>query len=322
MIFNLGAVIGSLIPLAQNINNTVTGTVTDGTYIGFIVLMFLGALLAWSLVDARHVQRNDGSHVILMKYPTWQSEIYGLWEVLLSDPYIVLLFPMFFSSNWFYTYQFQDVNLAQFNLRARALNNTLYWTSQILGAYIFGYGLDIKGVRRSTKAKAVLAVLFALTMIVWGGGYAFQKGYARPADDVSPEVLEAHKLDWTESAYIGPMFLYMFYGFYDAAWQTCIYWYMGSLTNNSRKLANFTGFYKGIQSAGAAIISRVDALKAPYMNNFAASWTLLAGSLVIAAPVIFTKIRDFVPVEDDLKFSDETIEDVVPPGTEAAEVIR
>ena len=28
---------------------------------------------------------------------------------------------------------------------------------------------------------------------------------------------------------------------------------MGSLTNNSRKLANFAGFYKGIQSAGAAV---------------------------------------------------------------------
>lgn len=28
--------------------------------------------------------------------------------------------------------------------------------------------------------------------------------------------------------------------------------FMGSLTNNGRKLANFAGFYKGIQSAGAA----------------------------------------------------------------------
>lgn len=28
--------------------------------------------------------------------------------------------------------------------------------------------------------------------------------------------------------------------------------YMGSLSNNARKLANFAGFYKGIQSAGAA----------------------------------------------------------------------
>ena len=86
---------------------------------------------------------------------------------------------------------------------------------------------------------------------------------------------------------------------------------MGSLSNNSRKLANFAGFYKGIQSAGAAIAYRVDALDAPYINEFAANWGLLAGSLVIAAPVFFMKIRDTVPLKDDLVFSDETVEDVV-----------
>jgi hypothetical protein len=32
--------------------------------------------------------------------------------------------------------------------------------------------------------------------------------------------------------------------------------FMGALSNNSRKLANFAGFYKGIQSAGAAITWR------------------------------------------------------------------
>lgn len=60
-----------------------------------MVLTFLGAVLAWCLVDAKHVLRTDGSHVILMKHPTWQSEILGLWEVLRSDSYIVLLFPLF-----------------------------------------------------------------------------------------------------------------------------------------------------------------------------------------------------------------------------------
>lgn len=85
---------------------------------------------------------------------------------------------------------------------------------------------------------------------------------------------------------------------------------MGALTNNGRKLANFAGFYKGIQSAGAAITWRLDALKIPYMNEFASCWGLLAGSLVVAAPVIFTKVRDTVPLEDDLKFSDETVQEV------------
>ena len=93
---------------------------------------------------------------------------------------------------------------------------------------------------------------------------------------------------------------------------------MGALTNNGRKLANFAGFYKGIQSAGAAVIFRVDALKTPFINIFASCWALLGGSLLIAAPLIFTKIRETVPIEDDLKFTDETYEDVKPLTDEAS----
>ena len=52
------------------------------------------------------------------------------------------------------------------------------------------------------------------------------------------------------------------------------------------------------------------------MNEFASNWALLAGSLLIAAPVILTKIKDTVPIEEDLKFSDETLEDVKGPGTD------
>jgi len=87
---------------------------------------------------------------------------------------------------------------------------------------------------------------------------------------------------------------------------------MGAMSNNSRKLANFAGFYKGIQSAGAAIIWRVDGLKAPYMSLFAYCWALLAGGLLIAAPVMLLKIKDTVPLEQDLEFSDETKADVLP----------
>ena len=86
---------------------------------------------------------------------------------------------------------------------------------------------------------------------------------------------------------------------------------MGAITNNSRKLANFAGFYKGIQSAGAAIIWRLDGLKHPYMGLFGSCWALLAGGLVIALPVMLWKIKDTVPVEEDLKFTDETLEDVI-----------
>lgn len=193
-------------------NNPISNT----TYIGFLVLTFLGACLSWTLVDAKHVVRRDGSRIIMMKHPTWKTEIFGLWETLWSDPYIILLFPMFFSSNWFYTYQFQDVNLAKFNVRTRALNNTLYWLAQMLGALVFGFALDFPNIRRTTRAKFAWIVMLILTFGVWGGGYDFQRTYTRKDNN-------AH-YDWKSNGFAGPMFLYVAYGFYDAAWQTCVYW--------------------------------------------------------------------------------------------------
>jgi len=89
---------------------------------------------------------------------------------------------------------------------------------------------------------------------------------------------------------------------------------MGALSNSGRKSANFVGFYKGIQSAGAAVMWSLDSNNLPFMNEFASNWALLSFSLVCAAPVIFMKIKDHVSVEEDLVFSDETLADVLPAG--------
>ena len=213
--------------------------------------MFLGAVLALFLVDAYKVVRDDNTKVILMKNPTWSTEIVGLWETLYPSPWILLLFPMFFSSNIFYTYQTNDMNGAHFNTRTRALNNLLYWLSQIIGALIFGYALDAASVRRSVRAKASLAVLFLMTFAIWGGGYAWQKDQmTRGEIAAATEAGTFHAIDWSDGnkKFLGPMFLYFFYGMYDAAWQTCIYWYMGALSNSGRKAANMAGFYKGKQN--------------------------------------------------------------------------
>lgn len=47
------------------------------------------------------------------------------------------------------------------------------------------------------------------------------------------------------------------------------------------------------------------------MNIFASCWALLAGSLVVALPVLLLRIKDTVPLEEDLKLSDETVEEVL-----------
>ncbi|KAK3315823.1 major facilitator superfamily domain-containing protein [Apodospora peruviana] len=310
-IFNMGAVIGSLIPLGENIHVKENKTVSDGTYIGFIVLMFFGALLALLLCNAGDIVRKDGSRVILKKNPTWQSELVGLWETLRFEPFVILLFPMFFSSNWFYTYQQNAINGAYFDTRTKALNSLLYYSSQIIAAIIFGYLLDIERVRRTVRAKVALIVLVVLTFAIWGGGYAFEKQYTRESVAEGSGFKPA---DWTTPGYVGPMFLYMFYGFYDAAWQATIYWFMGALSNSGRRSANYVGFYKGIQSAGAAIVNNLDSRKLSYEAEFISNWALLASSLVIAAPVVWFKIRDHVDVEIDLKDTDETVADVLPQG--------
>jgi len=160
----------------------------------------------------------------------------GLWETFFTDPYILALFPMFLSSNWFYAYHFTEVNAAYFNVRTRALNGVVYYSMQIVGAYVFGFALDYKGIRRSMRAKLGWGALFATIMIVWGCGYKFQTTYNRewatatvPGD---PKTLLHEKKDWSDPGFAGPFVLYMFYGFSDAAWQTCVYWYVALLVKS------------------------------------------------------------------------------------------
>lgn len=187
--------------------------------------MAFGACLALLLCDADKVVRPDGSRVILMKNPSWKTEFIGLWETISSEPWIIMLFPMFWSSNWFYTYQMNGVNGAYFNTRTKALNNFLYWFAQIVAASILGPLLDIERVRRTTRARIALMVLFVLTMAIWGGGYVWQKKYTRA--DVSDDAIKAGLFtpaDWKTPGYVGPMFLYFFYGMYDAVWQGIVYW--------------------------------------------------------------------------------------------------
>ncbi|PGG96089.1 hypothetical protein GX51_07984 [Blastomyces parvus] len=308
IIFNLGGVMGGLIPLGQTMNAPEGKAVGDATYIAFMVLMFVGFILCFFLVESKYVRRDDGSQVIVMKNPSWWSEIKGLGQTLVTDWYIIALFPMFIASNWFYAYHFNNVNGAKFNIRTRSLNSCLYYLAQMFGAFFFGYMLDMPSLRRTTRARLGMAVLFVLTMAVWGGGYVWQRDYTREESEMD----DFRVIDFKDSDYVGGMFMYIVYGIYDAAYQTCVYWFMGALSNNSRKLANFAGFYKGLQSAGGAATWQIDDNKVAFMTIFAINWGLLCGSMLIALPVILFKIKDTVDIEEDLKFSDETLEEVAP----------
>jgi hypothetical protein len=163
--------------------------------------------------------------------------------------------------------------------------------AQIFGSVMFGTFLDLKRMGRRSRGLAGWGILLTLVMVIWGGGYVFLQKENRD--------LPSPREDIFDSGYTGHLFLYIFYGLLDSAWQTYAYWLMGALSNDPRKLAYFAGFYKSIQSAAAAVIWRIDALKVPFAAIFGSSWGLCAAGLVFAFPVVYWKINETNVHEED-----------------------
>jgi len=301
-IFNLGAVIGDAVATGQNANSD-AGAVTDGTYIAFLCITSIGAFLPLLMANPKDIVRSDGTQVTVSRNPSWLHEIKGLFICLYTDPLVLLLFPFFLGSNWFYTYQQSDYNLALFDTRTRSLNAMLYYGAQIFGAGFFGYFLDYKGLARKSRAWLGWVILFVVILVTWGGDWAIQKTYTR-ADVTAPSWVKG---DWSSSNYAGRCILYIIFGLTDSMWQSYAYWVMGAMSNDVNKLAYLTGFYKGIQSAGAAIVWRLDALKVSYVRMYASSFGLLGAGLLIMLPMIYLRVHEHTTAdEEDIAHYDET----------------
>ncbi|KAG8908079.1 hypothetical protein FRB99_000523 [Tulasnella sp. 403] len=331
--FNLGGVVGAAVALGQNIHSQ-TNAVQNGTYIGFLALTVSGVFIPMLMADPKKMYRTDGTKVTAPRYPSWKKEVYSLYVALVTDPAIVLLFPMFFASNYFCKAEtFNDYNGALFNIRTRALNNLCYWTSQIVGKYtnhylifaswngwlgyeigsaMMGLLLDLNYLPRRTRGFLGWGILFVMVFGVHGWAYHYQKGYTRQSV-ASPDF---HKIDFNDKGYAAYIWLYIFFAFLDSMWQTAAYWMMGAMSNDPAKLAIFTGFYKSIQSAGGAGAWRADAVGLPYMNIFASTWALLIAGLVFALPMLYTRVKSTTTVED------EVIARIGEDGSDFAEVVK
>jgi len=137
-------------------------------------------------------------------------------------------------------------------------------------------------------------VLMIMIFVVHIWAYFYQRGYTRATTTpTSP------KIDIYSDNYVGHVWLYIFCGLLDAMWQTTAYWIMGAMSNDPAKLAHFAGFYKSLQSAGAAGAWRADAVKIPYMNLFLSTWVLLAAGLLFALPMIYLRVKEHTEISDE-----------------------
>lgn len=66
--------------------------------------------------------------------------------------------------------------------------------------------------------------------------------------------------------------------------QAMAYWIMAALTNDPWTLARYAGFYKALQSAGAAGSFGMDAVNTPFLNEILSSWLLMVFSIPLFVP--------------------------------------
>jgi hypothetical protein len=86
--------------------------------------------------------------------------------------------------NRHYWSEFNDYNAALFNIRARSLNNLVYWISQILGSVSIGLLLDQHQFRRRARAFIAWSILLAFVLIVHIWAFFYQRCVFRPSDPV------------------------------------------------------------------------------------------------------------------------------------------
>lgn len=71
--------------------------------------------------------------------------------------------------------EFNEYNGTVFNIRARSLNNLVYWMAQIVGSLLMGALLDGHGLRRRVRAFLGWGTLFALVFVVHIWAYFYQR---------------------------------------------------------------------------------------------------------------------------------------------------
>uniref|UniRef100_A0A1D1ZH07 UNC93-like protein 2 n=1 Tax=Anthurium amnicola TaxID=1678845 RepID=A0A1D1ZH07_9ARAE len=306
-IFNMGGVIGGLIPFVLNYHRTSAESVNDGTYIAFMCFMSVGTALALAILPANRVVRDDGSRASAVKYSRVSTELaeiarlFGNWRML-------LMLPAAWASNFFYTYQFNNVNGVLFTLRTSGLNNVFYWGAQMLGSAGIGWVLDYSCRSRRKRGFVGILVVATLGTAAWGGGLANQLRYTDGKWD--------KKLDFKESGgrYAGPFLLYFSYGLLDAMFQSLVYWVIGALADDSHTLSRYSGFYKGVQSAGAAVAWQVDKRKTRLLPQLIVNWSLTTVSYPLLALLVALAVTDESPKAGaDLESDDKISKPSAPP---------
>ncbi|RXK39236.1 hypothetical protein M231_03456 [Tremella mesenterica] len=292
-IFQLGTLVGASIALGIQAHSTLPG-VSTGVYLAFMIIMLTSIFTSWLILPPYLVVRDDGTLVELHQAISPRAEFHA-FILLFKDWRMIALFPMFFASNYFYSYQ-GAITAFLFNGRTRALVSLLTGLGSIVGAILIGLILDRLPYSRRKRSFCGVGVVFLINILTWGGGLGFQVTFHR-ADGKK-------NWDWTTGEATGPIILLMAYYIGDATFQGLAYYTMSAMSNDPFKLARMAGYYKGVQSAGSAVSFGMDAVSAPFLTEHLVSWLMLLLSLPLCAWVLYRTRESNYEVEPVLRVED------------------
>lgn len=299
-IFNLGAVLGSVLPLIINRKLDDPDDVSPVTYYVYMAIMALATCLSIFLSRPSTIVRDNGEPVIVAKFAGIKAECIAILSVF-CDWRMLLLIPAFFFSNFSYTYQFNDFNGFNFNIRTRALNSALFWIAQIIGALVIGYLLDRIPMKRPKRAMLGLLVIALLFMATWIAALMVQLEHNWERKLPPKDKL----IDFEHGGnYTGLVAIYSMFGFCDAAFAVYCYWLMGALSNKHDELSRYAGFFKSIQSLGSAVAAPLDLAQTPFLAYLITNWILCALSIA-AMFLVCRTITDTTPDPDNYQDDDE-----------------
>lgn len=306
-IFNLGTVLGDYIPMGVQWNDKNLNRVSDPVYIAFMCLTACGAFLSFLLLSSDRITRSDGTPVVKVKFSSASEEIRSILG-LFKDWRMLALFPMFFTSNFFYGYQFNSNGKNNVTVRTRSFNSSGYWGAQIFASLIFGWFLDRPQWTRTTRARYGFLMLIALLIATWGGAISFQSTIGPVKGFKSYDMVD------TTSEWIKFFILYVMYGVSDAMFQGFSYWLMGSLSNDIHKVARYAGFYKFAQNIGGIFKGQLGNTKisntysgaaadsvSDGMGEVLVNIALIVVSIIFAAPVVFKAVTETTVEESSEK---------------------
>jgi hypothetical protein len=184
------------------------------------------------------------------------------------------------------------------HVRARALNNLLYWLFQIIGAGFFGWFLDSSKVG-SRKQRAMYSNAITLVIIagLWIGAVVIQKGFTRQSIGEGSDWVP---IDVYDSRYPGLVVEYALFGLIDAIYQGFIYWLLGTMTNDTERAARYGGFYKTIQNAANAVANQLEAQHVAYMTQLIVVFVINVVGLILSFVVSWTVPNVTVETIDNL----------------------